>query len=98
MKEENIMILEEQLAIDYDCTVEEVRSDKNVFRLTKVNENARPISDSEVFLKVAVYREKLLVMADEKILDWFKNDLGQYDGVWLSEPRRVLPGLPNLSR
>lgn len=90
MKEENIMILEEQLAIDYDCTVEEVRSDKNVFRLTKVNENARPISDSEVFLKVAVYREKLLVMADEKILDWFKNDLGQYDGVWLSEPENLI--------
>ena len=29
-------------------------------------------------------------MADEKILDWFKNDLGQYDGVWLSEPENLI--------
>lgn len=33
-------ILEEQLAIDYDCSVEEVHSSKNIFRI--LNKTAKP--------------------------------------------------------
>ena len=65
-------ILEEQLAIDYDCTTEEVRSPENVFRIWKVNEKARKICAEDALLKIAVYREKLLVMANETILEWCK--------------------------
>lgn len=40
-------VLEKQLAIDYDCTVEEVHSNENVYRVLKVNESARPIGNED---------------------------------------------------
>ena len=40
-------VLEKQLAIDYDCTVEEVHSNENVYRVLKVNEGARPIGNED---------------------------------------------------
>lgn len=85
-----IEILEKQLACDYDCTIEDVRSDRNIFRTQKICDGARSIGSDCSMLKVAIYREKLLVMADEKILDWCKNTFGRYDGVWFSEPENLI--------
>lgn len=70
MKNPYIEVLENQLAIDYNCTVEEVRSAENIYRILKKKEGTRPIGDENTMLKVAVYREKLLVMADASLLDW----------------------------
>ena len=83
-------ILEKQLAIDYDCTVEEVRSAENVYRVLKVNEGARPIGSDDTLLKIAVYREKLLVMASSVMLDWCKETFGQNGGTWFSEPEKLI--------
>lgn len=83
-------ILEEQLAIDYDCTTEEVRSPENVFRIWKVNEKARKICAEDALLKIAVYREKLLVMANETILEWCKDNFEHRSGTWLSEPENLI--------
>ena len=90
LNDKYIDVLERQLAVDYDCTVEEVHSDKNIFRILKVNPGARPVGNADTFLKVAVYREKLLVMADEKILDWFEKTFGCFNGVWFSEPQNLI--------
>ena len=90
MRNPYIEILEKQLAIDYDCTMEEVRSEENVFRVLKCNDGARPIGNADTLLKVAVYREKLLVMANEVILEWCKDFLGQNNGVWFSEPENLI--------
>ncbi len=83
-------ILEKQLAIDYDCTVEEVRSTENVYRVLKVNEGARPIGSEDMLLKIAVYREKLLVMASPLMLNWCKETFAQNRGTWLSEPENLI--------
>lgn len=85
-----IEVLEKQLAIDYDCSVEDVHSSENIFRILKVNDNARPIGDENTFLKIAVYREKLLVMANEALLDWCKETFGGHSGTWLSEPENLI--------
>lgn len=85
-----IEVLEKQLAIDYDCSVEDVHSSENIFRVLKVNDNARPIGDENTFLKIAVYREKLLVMANEKLLDWCKETFGSHNGTWLAEPENLI--------
>ena len=85
-KEEIKQILEEQLALDYDCSVEEIQSSNNIFRTWKRNEGARYIGDKDCMLKIAVYREKLLVMADDKILDWCKQTFENTTGTWLAEP------------
>ena len=83
-------VLEKQLAIDYDCTVEEVRSTENVYRVLKVNEGARPIGNEDTLLKIAVYREKLLVMASPVMLDWCEETFAQNGGTWLSEPENLI--------
>lgn len=40
--------------------------------------------------KMAVYREKLLVMADEKLLDWCKQIFHNKSGTWLAEPENLI--------
>ncbi len=89
-KEEIKQILEEQLALDYDCSVEEIQSSNNIFRTWKRNEGARYIGDEDCMLKIAVYREKLLVMADDKILDWCKQTFENTTGTWLAEPESLI--------
>ena len=89
-KEEIKQILEEQLALDYDCSVEEIQSSNNIFRTWKRNEGARYIGDKDCMLKIAVYREKLLVMADDKILDWCKQTFENTTGTWLAEPESLI--------
>lgn len=83
-------ILEKQLAIDYDCTIEDVHSKENIYRILKVNEGARPIGNEDTLLKIAVYREKFLVMANQVLLDWCKETFGQKSGTWLSEPENLI--------
>lgn len=83
-------ILEKQLAIDYGCTIEEVHSEENIYRILKVNEGARPIGNENTLLKIAVYREKLLVMANQILLDWCKETFGQKSGTWFSEPENLI--------
>lgn len=90
MDKSYITILEEQLAIDYDCSVSEVHSNENIYRILKVNEKARKIGSEDALLKIAVYREKLLVMADAKIMDWCKKTFGQHSGTWFSEPENLI--------
>lgn len=83
-------ILEKQLAVDYDCTITDVRSSNNVYRELKVNKGARPIGNAETLLKIAVYREKLLVMANQVLLEWCKQTWGNEKGTWLSEPENLI--------
>lgn len=90
MKNMYIEALEKQLAIDYDCTEDEVHGSENVFKTLKVNKNARPIGNKDTLLKAAVYREKLLVMANPMILGWCKEFFGTKSGTWLSEPENLI--------
>lgn len=69
MRETYVDILEKQLAVDYDCTLSDIQSSNNIYREYKVNKGARPIGNAETLLKVAVYREKLLVMANRSKCD-----------------------------
>lgn len=85
-----ITILERQLAIDYDCTAEEVHCRNNIFRTFRVNEGARPVGSADIMLKIAVYREKLLVMARECLLEWCKEVFSDRNGIWLSEPENLI--------
>ena len=90
MKNPYIHILENQLATDYDCTPEEVHSSQNIFRPLKTDTDARPIGAADSLLKIAVYREKLLVMADPVIMDWCQKTFAGRSGTWLSEPAGLI--------
>ena len=83
-------ILEQQLALDYDCSVEEVQSNENIFKPRKKNPGARCIGDEDCMLKIAVYQEKLLVMAEESLLEWCKQTFEKMRGTWFAEPENLI--------
>ena len=85
-----VNVLEKQLAIDYDCTVEEVHGKESIYRILKVKDGARPVGAEDTLLKIAVYREKLLVMANPVLLEWCKKEFGQKGGTWFSEPENLI--------
>ncbi|MBO5279087.1 MAG: GNAT family N-acetyltransferase [Lachnospiraceae bacterium] len=83
-------IVEEQLALDYGCSVEELRSDKNIFQLMRHTQGERPVGDKDMAFKLAVYNEKLLVMAEKEILDWCREKLADKKAEWISEPGNLI--------
>ncbi|MCM1244171.1 MAG: GNAT family N-acetyltransferase [Roseburia sp.] len=82
--------MEEQLSIDYNCTIKDVQSSENVYQIFKVNKKARPIGNADTLLKIAVYNEKLLVMANSELLEWCKKSFENQKGTWLSEPENLI--------
>lgn len=83
-------ILEKQLAVDYDCTIEDIKNSENIYRVLKANKNARPIGNAGTLLKMAVYNEKLLVMADTGLLEWCMQTFQGENGIWLAEPENLI--------
>lgn len=83
-------ILEQQLAIDYDCSIADVQGTENIFRIYKENENARPVGEADTGFKLACVNGKLLVMAEEPILNWCKEKLAHVKGTWFSEPANLI--------
>lgn len=77
-----------QFCLDYDAAPEEVCSPQNLFRPCRQLPGARPAGRGSL-LKLAVYREKLLVMANAGLLDWCREFFGEKRGTWLSEPRTL---------
>lgn len=86
------LVIEQQLAIDYNCTLEEVQGNENIIKPMKRNVGARPIGEDDCMFKAVCYGGKLLIMADEKILDWCREKLLRRDAAWVSEPQ-VLCGI-----
>ena len=82
-------LLDEQLAVDYDCTLDEVMGDQHVFRPWTVREGARRIGCDGAIFRAAAYRGKLLVMAESCMLDWCRQHMKSLDAAWLSEPETL---------
>ena len=83
-------MLEEQLAIDYGCTAEEVRSSGHTFRPMEEAPGSRIIGSDGALLQAAVYRGKLLVRAGEPMLAWCREHWAGRNAAWLSEPQSLL--------
>lgn len=81
--------LEAQLAIDYGCTAEEAHGSAHVFRPLALHENRRRNGWSGDMFTAAVYRGKLLVMAEESMLEWCKAHWAGENAAWFSEPESL---------
>ena len=78
-------ILVKQLALDFCCTEEEVRSRKNVFTQYVPRQGRRIFKEGECFLKVAAFRGKLLFTGKEEIISWAEPKCKDLDGSWFME-------------
>lgn len=79
-------LLEQQLAVDYDCTVDDVRGSKHVFRPIRLHASRRRNGWDGAMFSAAVYRGKLLVMAEEAMLAWCRERWAGENAAWFSEP------------
>lgn len=78
---------EEQLALDYNATLEEVQGNQNVLNKKVSVSGARGIGAEETLLQIGVYKEKLLIVAKGEVYDWCKENLLPKRNVeWLCEP------------
>ena len=81
-------ILETQLCLDYGCTAEELRGGENQFHPRVPCPGMRSAGRNSA-LKVASYRDALLVMADPELLDGCRALFAGKTGTWLSEPQSL---------
>lgn len=78
---------EEQLALDYNASLEEVQSCKNILKHKMKQSGARGVGSNETLLQIGVYKEKLLIVAKDEVYDWCeKNLLPKSNVEWLCEP------------
>lgn len=82
-------ILEKQLAVDYNCSLEDVRGKVNVISVLKEDANKRVIGEETTMLQIAGYGEKLLIAAHESLMDWCREELGNANAVWFTEPQNI---------
>ena len=83
-------ILEQQLAVDYDCSIADIQGTENVFREYKKNEKARRVGKEDSIFKLACVNGKILVMAEQPLLAWCKEKFADVDGAWISEPANLI--------
>lgn len=77
-----------QLCLDYDCSEQDLLAPGAVIRPYCRKAGMRPVGEGSL-LKGAVYRGKLLVMADERLLLWCRETLMDVSPAWLSEPESL---------
>lgn len=76
-KEEQRRLVEEQFAIDYNCSMEDFQNKETLVTLRKPREGARKFEE-ESFLSILSYRGKLVINAAEEILPWCESVLKEH--------------------
>ena len=81
-------VLEKQLCLDYGCSPDDLRGGETQLRLFARRPGMRNVG-RESALKIAVYRDQLLVMAAPELMDGCRALFEGRRGTWLSEPKRL---------
>jgi hypothetical protein len=76
-------IFEKQLALDYSCSVQEVRSREHIFTPKEYREGRRIFRGDDCLVKIACVGGKLLVSAEGEMLDWCREHLKNASSAWL---------------
>ncbi len=85
-------ILCHQLALDYCCTEEEVRDEKDHFMIYKPMDGRRRFqNDDECFLKIVVANNKVLYAGKEEIISWCREHYKIPGGEWFLEADNLRP-------
>jgi len=84
---ENIKeILNQQLADDFCCSVNEVKNHQHIFTYYEPRMNRRKYNDDNTcFLKIACIHGKLLVSGEKSIVDWCREKYHNSDAAWFME-------------
>lgn len=76
-KDEQIRLVEQQFAIDYNCLVEDFKNKETLVTIRKRNVGARKFEDEDSLISMLSYNGKLVITADEAIVEWCEEVLKQ---------------------
>lgn len=78
-------ILYTQLSKDYNCSIDDIYSDKNIFTIKENIEGRRVYDHDDCFLKVCSVHGKLLFSCvDNSFLDWLKTMYSNFHADWFA--------------
>ncbi len=75
----------EQIAIDYNCTPEDLQTNKTIITTPALNEGRRSYSPGMPFLEMATLGESTVIMADECLHEFLRELIKNEDGHHLFE-------------
>lgn len=87
IKDQNkiLQLVRKQLALDYNCTIEQIEGDGNIISPNKLNEGRRIYESDGAFFKMICLPGKALISCDEQFLPWAKENILRKDPCWLME-------------
>lgn len=81
---ENILLkVKEQLAKDYNCSVNDFDNNKNLITDLKIIEGSRKYNNDKDILKILIFNGKAVISADKCIKEWCNENLANFPGEWL---------------
>ena len=87
IKDESQMLrlVRNQLALDYNCSVDQIESSKNIISINQLNEGRRIYESDGAFFKMLCLPGKALVCCDQRFLPWAEEHIQNKDSSWLME-------------
>jgi len=84
-KQELLEIIRKQLAIEYNCAIDDFLSSRNIITVSKNNEGRRHYINGTFFFQMATFGDNAVITADERIHGWLKEYTKDKTGHWLFE-------------
>ena len=78
-----LMKVKEQLAKDYNCTIDDFNNNENLITDLKVIDDSRKYNDDREILKILIFNGKLVISADKCIKNWCEENFKLFPGEWL---------------
>ncbi|TGY43713.1 N-acetyltransferase [Clostridium sartagoforme] len=83
MKEDIIYKVKDQLAKDYNCSIEDFNNKDNLITDIAEVKGSRKYTDDKEIIKILIFNGKLVISADKSIKEWCKENLLNIPGEWM---------------
>ena len=84
-KEQIRMEWKKQLAIDFNCTIQDFDKEENVITIAKSNQGRRIYTQQKEFFSMVTLGRNTIICADEKMHEWLRQWSVNKNGIWLFE-------------
>ena len=83
MGKDILIKVKDQLAKDYNCTIEDFNNQNTLITDKKIIEGSRKYTDEDEILKILIFNGKAIISADKCIKDWCIKNLSRFPGAWM---------------
>ena len=89
-KDQIRMECKRQLAIDFNCTIEDFDKKENVITIAKSNQGRRIYTQQKEFFSMVTLGGNAVICADEKMHQWLRQWVADKKGIWLFEHNHLM--------